>query len=785
MDEKLRILLLSQYFHPEVGATQTRIWEFARHLAARGHDVTVVSEFPNHPHGKIPESYRGKWFEEERLDGFDVLRVPVWTSEKKTFLTRLFFYASFAITSVLLAALRLRGRFDVVFATSPPLPVGAAGWLLARIKRARFVLDVRDLWPEAARSLGELSNPRLIRLASALADFLYRHADATTTVTRGFLHHIEERAGTGRVHLVTNGTVPEIFDPNRRDPTLRARLGLEGRFVCTFAGTMGIAQGLTHLADVAGELRDDPRIAFLFIGTGPVRKQLEERVAECRLDNVVFHDQVPLHEITPFLNASDVLLVPLKNDPVFQTFVPSKMFDCLACEKPVVLGVPGEARALLEESGGGLYAEPENPREWASAIRRLARSPTEVESMGRRGRAWVLERYTRSAQAGVLEEILRTTRRSLDVRSEESTGGKPSVLVYGPLPAPYGGARVSFSLFFEYLKRQEKTEIVHVDVPVRAAREANPPGPVQPGPTLRAILQSLPQLRRADRVVLFCSPGSMCSWGLAVAAIARGLRIPTSLRFFGGAPLAPLEQAGTLRRWLTRILLRETDRIVVQTDAGQRQVKGFVGKPARKIGGYRQRTREAGHDSESPAIPRFVFLGRVDETKGIDVLVQAWQRALRRTPWSDTWRLEIFGACSDAWRRRLEPIPGIRYRGIAPHDEIFAALDGARALVLPTRYAEEGHAGVIIEALLAGVPVISTTLDGPAELVQSGQNGLLVDTDDVEALSRAIERVATDDATWQRLAAGARESSPQYDANVALPQLADALGIAGTEAAAR
>ena len=407
MADSLRLLLVTQYFHPEVGATQTRMREFARHLARLGHRVTVVCEFPNHPHGIMPPEYRGKWFEPDRLDGFDVLRVWVKASPVKNFKTRLLFYFTFMVMAVL-AGFKLRGRFDAVVATSPPLPVALSGWALSVLKRARFVMDVRDLWPTAAVALGELSNPKLVRAAEVVERFLYRRADRIVAVTEGFVAHIAPRCGDpSKVHLIPNGTITEIFHPDRADPALRGRLGLNGQFVCTFAGTMGIAQGLPFLLDLAKSLADVPDVRFLFIGTGPVRERIVAKQREEGIANVIFHDQVPLEEITEYLTMSDVLLVPLRADPVFDTFIPSKMFDYLACRRPVILGVDGEARRMLEGRGGGLFARPEDLESYRAAVLALRADPALRAKMAAEGYAWVTAGYTRAAQAQRLDALLR------------------------------------------------------------------------------------------------------------------------------------------------------------------------------------------------------------------------------------------------------------------------------------------------------------------------------------------------------------------------------------------
>ncbi len=407
----MHILFITQYFPPEVGATQTRMHEFARACAAAGHRVTVITEFPNHPHGRIPPEYHGRWTSREPMDGFTVDRVWVFTRPVKGTRTRLGFYLSFLCLSTLRGWFT-RGRIDVVFATSPPLPVGLAGWCIARARGARFFLDIRDLWQEAAAALGELRSPLMQRLAANLERFLYRHADRITAVTKGFVSHIAAQIrDPSRVTLLSNGAAVDRFDPAGADPGLRARLGLQGRFVVTFAGLHGIPQGLDAILDAAALLRGDHEVVFCMIGEGPMKPGLETRARAEGLDNVRFFPAVPPAEITPFLTASDALLVPLRRDPVFDTFIPSKLFDFLACARPVILSVDGEARQILEESGGGVFAEPGRPEALRDAVRVLRdRGPEERARMGVSGRAYVLNHFTRAAQNAKLVALLESDR---------------------------------------------------------------------------------------------------------------------------------------------------------------------------------------------------------------------------------------------------------------------------------------------------------------------------------------------------------------------------------------
>jgi glycosyltransferase involved in cell wall biosynthesis len=402
----MRVLLISQYFHPEVGATQTRMREFARALAAAGHDVDVLTEFPNHPTGVIPPEYRWRMIEQAPLDGFRVIRVRVLASPRKTFWTRLAFYGSFVVMAIA-SGVRLRRRYDVVAATSPPLPVAFAGRVMARMKRAAFVMDVRDLWPLAAGALRELSNPRALKWAERLEQSLYDAADRIVVTTRAFERHIAagraDRAA--KIAYVPNGTVGDVFDPAKGDAGVRARLAAPGEFLVVYAGLHGVAQGLSTALDAAARLRGRP-IRFAFVGEGPLKAALREEARALALDNVTFVDQVPLDASAHYLNAADALLVPLVADPVFDMFVPSKMFDALSSARPVLLAVDGEARDILERSGGGVFVRPGDAGALAAAIVSLQADPAACAAMGRSGRQFVRQHYLRSDQARAFTALL-------------------------------------------------------------------------------------------------------------------------------------------------------------------------------------------------------------------------------------------------------------------------------------------------------------------------------------------------------------------------------------------
>jgi len=403
----MRVLFLSQYYPPEVGATQTRMHHFARSLTENGHQVTVITEVPNHPKGIIFEGYRGRLLLRTVEDGIEIIRTWVYTSPRKTFVRRVLFYCTYMVNAILVGLFLRRQRFDVIFATSPPLPVAVSAYAVSRLRRCPFIMDVRDIWPAVGVILGEIRGQAFIHAAERLERFLYAQAAAVTCVTQSFVRDvISKGAKPAKVHFLPNGTIPELFNPDRINSDLRRQLGIEGKFVVGFCGNHGVAQGLPEILEAARLLKGHDEFRFLFIGEGPVKARLLEIQARHELSNVLMLPQVPISDIAPYINTADVMLVPLKLDDIFTAFIPSKMFDFMACGKPVILGVDGEARAILEESGGGIYVEPDNPQALASLLLTLSSNREQLEDMGHRGRDYVLRHYLRDEQAKRLGQIL-------------------------------------------------------------------------------------------------------------------------------------------------------------------------------------------------------------------------------------------------------------------------------------------------------------------------------------------------------------------------------------------
>ena len=402
----MRVLYLSQYFPPEAGATQTRAYEMASGLIHAGHQVTMLAEVPNHPQGIVHPAYRRKLWVREDLEGIDVVHVWVKASPIKTMRTRLAFYLTYMMNAAL-AGLVLRGKYDVIYATSPPLFVGGSALALSRLRRTPMVFEVRDLWPESAVALGELRNPRFIHWATRLEEACYRRARRIVVVTQGIRERLAERGFGDKIELIPNGANTDLFHYQpQAGEAIRQQLNLGDAFLVIYAGIHGIAQGLETVLHAAHRLRDNPSIRFVMIGDGPCKADLLALKSQLELPNVTMLDAQPRETIPAYLSAADVALAPLRKLELFKGALPSKIFDAWACGCPVLLSMEGEAREVLERARAGLYIEPESPVAMAQAIQTLTADPARCQEYGQNGRHFVEQHYSRQAQARRLATML-------------------------------------------------------------------------------------------------------------------------------------------------------------------------------------------------------------------------------------------------------------------------------------------------------------------------------------------------------------------------------------------
>jgi len=402
----MRIIIVTHYFPPETGAPQARLSGLAAAWAADGDDVTVLTGMPNHPTGVIPPEYHGAIRRRERRDGYRVLRTWLYATPNEGMARKTIGHLSFMISSVLLGG-RASGPADVIVVSSPTFFAVGAGWLLARLKRARLVVEVRDLWPAIFTELGVLTSRPVIRLLEWLELAAYAAADTVIVVSDGFRANLIGRGvPAGKVHTIRNGVHPGEFDPDApADTRLRARLGASpSDCLVLYAGTHGISQGLTSVADSAALLTDEP-IRFAFVGDGADKQRLRHRVVEQGLRNVALLPGIPHEQVPALLAAADICLVPLRDVPLFSSFIPSKMFEYLAAGKPVVAALAGEAAQILREAGAWIVP-PADSDALAAAIRTLAADPQRRHSMGRQGRCYVEKHFDRGALAQLYRKLL-------------------------------------------------------------------------------------------------------------------------------------------------------------------------------------------------------------------------------------------------------------------------------------------------------------------------------------------------------------------------------------------
>lgn len=402
----MKILLLTQYFPPEFGAAAARNSEHAFFWAEAGHTVEVLTGFPNYPAGIIPADYRGHLFIREERDGYSVARTWIHATPNRGILQRALASFSFLVSATVTGLFRCQ-RPDVIIASSGPFFMGPLGWLLSRLKRVPFVLEVRDILPQQAVDTGMLRNPALIRMLEAIEAFLYRKAQRVVCVAEASRQAIIDRGfDAAKFFTIENGIREDLFVPGEKENELRKEFGWEGRYVALYAGAHGVSQGLSTLLDVAERLQDDPAFLLVFAGEGAEKPKLIAQAQARELLNVTFIPPQDKARMPALYAAADVCLAPLRRGAYFTLNIPSKIFEIMACARPIVLGAGGQARRLVEEARAGIAVAPEDAGAYVEAVRELRSHPEHAKELGECGRRFAIEHFTRRAQATRYLEIL-------------------------------------------------------------------------------------------------------------------------------------------------------------------------------------------------------------------------------------------------------------------------------------------------------------------------------------------------------------------------------------------
>ncbi len=403
--------MLTQWFDPE---PTFKGLAFARELTRLGHQVEVLTGFPNYPGGKVYQGYRIKWVQRETIDGISIIRVPLYPSHDSSALKRIANYISFAFSAAVWGALLVK-RADVMYVYHPPATVGCAALVISILRRIPFVYDIQDLWPDTLAATGMLKNPGILKLIDWTCRLIYRRAARIVVLSPGFKKVLALRdIPSEKVEVIYNWCDETQIATMSREEALRLEPELQGRFNVVFAGTMGKAQALDAVLDAAAQLNPVvPYVQFVFIGGGIDVERLKRKGEQMGLKNVVFLPRRPMSQIGSALCAADVLLVHLKDDPLFSITLPSKTQAYLAAGRPILMAVRGDAAELVERSGAGVACVPENSKNIAKIVEQFAAMDWGTrDNMGKNGAAYYQRELALSVGVRKFERIFSSMKSS-------------------------------------------------------------------------------------------------------------------------------------------------------------------------------------------------------------------------------------------------------------------------------------------------------------------------------------------------------------------------------------
>ena len=406
----MKLLILTQYFPPEVGAPQNRLYELALRLRSKGIDISVLTAMPNYPQMVVHKEYKGKCYCKEDMNGLKIHRSWIYVSNSKSIIPRLLNYFSFVFSSLWFGLFKLKKQ-DVLLVESPPLFLGITAYLLSRAKGAKMIFNVSDLWPESAEKLDIISNKTLLSMATKLEEFCYRKSALITGQTQGIVRNIQSRFPNKRVYWLKNGVDIKFYDVNKTQSESNAWRKANGYseedFILFYGGIIGHAQGLDIILNAAKILEDKPKIKFVMLGSGPEKERLLALKEELKLNNLEFYDAVPKTKMQEIIMDMNATIVPLKKLDLFKGAIPSKIFENLALKKPIILGLEGEAKELfIDEGNCGLAFEPENTEDLVKQILILYNNPELSKQLGENGLKYASENFNRDKIAeGLFEEL--------------------------------------------------------------------------------------------------------------------------------------------------------------------------------------------------------------------------------------------------------------------------------------------------------------------------------------------------------------------------------------------
>lgn len=400
----MKILILTQWYPPEPGLL---VQELAQTLMAHGHQVTVLTGFPNYPSGQLYPGYRLQPLQRETIAGVPVVRVPLYPEHSHSGIKRALNYLSFAASAATLGWVSV-SKLDVMFVYHPPLTIGIPAYILSRLWRIPFIYQIQDMWPETLSATGMLKNAAALKTVGSFAKWVYEKATAICVISPGFRDNlIEKGVPADKIHVISNWVDPEAYYVADPDPELAIELGMSNRFNVMFAGNIGVAQGLEVVLEAAKLLRDLKDVQFVLVGDGVALPGLKQTAIDQGLNNVLFLGRYPQDRVPTLYALADVLLVHLKDDPLFRITIPHKTLTYLASGKPILAAVAGDTAKIVTETGAGMDCSPGDSQALAEAVRKFYHlDREELRRMGMNGRRAAQKLYSREHLVGKIETVL-------------------------------------------------------------------------------------------------------------------------------------------------------------------------------------------------------------------------------------------------------------------------------------------------------------------------------------------------------------------------------------------
>ena len=364
----MKILFITDNFPPEVNAPASRTFE---HISSWSNDasveIIVITCFPNFPKGKVFDGYKNKFYESSYINNIRVIRVWSYISKNQGTFRRILDYLSFAFSSAIVGVFV---KCDIIVATSPQFFTTWSAWFLSKLKRVPWIFELRDLWPDTISAVSNIKNSFIIRLLHKIEINLYRSADSIVALTYSFKENLISRGiDRKKISVITNGVDLKFFK-EENSPEVIDKLGIKNKFIIGYIGTHGLCQGLQFIIELIPSIKRDD-IHFLFVGEGATKKDLINKAKDLQIKNITFLNMIKKKNVPKYLSSCHITIVPLINDPLFKTVIPSKIFESAAIKRPVLLGVKGEAKAIIKKYNAGLCYEPENRESFIASLNSL------------------------------------------------------------------------------------------------------------------------------------------------------------------------------------------------------------------------------------------------------------------------------------------------------------------------------------------------------------------------------------------------------------------------------